>query len=117
MNRPLIGVLLLSGLAACDREADTAAPTPSVQAASARTLGDRLLTGLDARTQWSTRHVKINLSGPWITASFVDPEGKNVLVHAWPKTQNDFNVPMMRLDGGAVLYAMTDAEWEELGRQ
>lgn len=57
--------------------------------------------------------------GPCVQSSRGDstPMGKSVIVHAWAANENDFNVAMMRLDGGLVLHEITEVEWGELQRR
>jgi hypothetical protein len=51
---------------------------------------------------------------PAIELSLRDPAGKRVDLQAWPSDRNDFNVAVMRLDGGSLLYEISAQEWEAL---
>ena len=96
---------------------------PSVATAQANTnadsnrqapLEERLLEELAARRTWKTGHVKIWLQNPTVSVVLTTRDGQQVEVHAWPENQNDYNVAMMRIDRGDVLYAMTAQEYQEL---
>ncbi len=76
----------------------------------------RLTSNLKNRRTWKITQVKIWLNNPSIVITFKQPNSKQINIHAWPENQNDFNVPMMRLDFGEDLYKLTENEYEELNR-
>lgn len=76
-------------------------------------VGDPWTPPLGERQQWRVGTVKVWLARPSITAR-VNSGGRSVVVHAWAANENDFNVPMMRLDEGDTLYAATDQELQTL---
>jgi hypothetical protein len=105
---------LLLAASACDRR-NAQQPTAVTRAVSAPvSLDERLLETLDDRRQWRSNAVKIWLTNPTVATDLSSSKHKSVRVHAWPHNQNDFNTAMMRLNGGDILYAITDNEFEEL---
>lgn len=110
----LIGMMVLSMPTGCERRTDSNLSNDDQTMTSLGDLDERLLTGLEARRQWKTTGVKVQLARPTITVSLKDSQGTSVIVHPWPSRENDFNIAMMRLDSGPILYAITNDEWEEL---
>lgn len=95
-----------------------AGPAPSASADAGsndlRSLEERLLENLAARRTWKTNGVKIWLANPTVSVVLTTKDRKRVEVHAWPENQNDFNIAMMRIDRGDVLYAITAQEYQQL---
>jgi hypothetical protein len=109
-----IVALLVPVSGGCDRR-DAQPPPPARQPATApASLDDRLLGTLDRRRQWSSNGVKIWLKHPTVALDVKATDGKPVRLHVWGDNENDYNTAMMRLNEGAVLYAITKAELEEL---
>lgn len=109
--------LIATILASCERQ--SAPATVDVEKSASRgseriALDEQLLTGLGERRKWSSSGVKIHLKKPTVETVLTATGGKAVVVHAWGPNENDFNVAMMRLDSGPVLYAITEEEWREI---
>jgi hypothetical protein len=80
-------------------------------------VGRRLyssLRPLGSRRQWPSNAVRIWLENPTVAIDITSSDHKPVRVHAWGHNENDYNTAMMRLDEGDVLYAISNAEFEEL---
>jgi hypothetical protein len=106
--------LLVAAGGGCDgRDAQT--PQPAGQPATApASLDDRLLGTLGSRRQWPSNAVKVWLKKPTVALDVKATDGRPIRLHAWGDNANDYNTAMMRLNEGAVLYAITEAEFEEL---
>ncbi len=74
----------------------------------------QILANLDTRRSWPAETVKIRLRSPTVIARTVLPNGSEVHVHAWPGNQNDFDVPMVRIQNGNLLYEVTVDEYARL---
>jgi hypothetical protein len=112
-------LLIVPALAfACDRGDDAGRSQPggqsSTAAAASRPLDERLLSSLDGRRQWPVNSAKVWLGNPTVATGLRSSGGRTVLVHAWGRDETDYNTAMMRVARGDVLYALTDAEFEEL---
>ena len=66
-----------------------------------------LLQDLPNRESWNTEMVKIWLEKP----VFVIKHENGLLLEAWPDNENDFNVPMLRVDKGQHLFKLSDMEY------
>lgn len=108
-----IAALLVATGGGCDRRG-AQTPQPAPPATAPGSLDNRLLRDLDSRRQWPTNAVKVWLKNPTIALDIKPADGKPLRLHAWARNENDYHTAMMRLDGGDVLYALTDAEFEEL---
>jgi hypothetical protein len=111
-TRLLGGTLLLAIIVGCDQDSQTQ-PAPSSQPANVP-LAERLLDDVGRRRHWASNAVKIWLSNPTVRITLAPAGRKPVQVHAWGSNENDFRTAMMRMDQGDVLYAITDAEFDEL---
>lgn len=116
VNTVLVGSALV--VVSCDRPGDDRAssgdPGPAV-AASDR-LGDSIAASLAPRRQWKVDEVKVSLRSPDVTAELERFAGGALRVEAWRASNNDFHTPMIRVDGGELLYAITEEELAELSR-
>ena len=115
-GRFLATFTLLVAFGACDsRDARQSPRQPPTRAATRpASLDDRLLGTLDGRRQWPSNAVKIWLKNPTVSLEMRSSDNRPVRVQAWAHNQNDYNTAMMRLNEGDVLYAITNAEFEEL---
>jgi len=86
-------------------------PIPAISAGT-KTSGVELLRDLSTRKTWAVGSVKAHIAVPELRARVLSPTGEYVDVHAW--RHNDFDTPMMRIDGGDLLYALTESEFETL---
>lgn len=71
---------------------------------------------LAGRRTWPSTGVKIWLSNPTVVVSCRKGVGSSTLLHAWGGNENDFNVPMARVNSGDTLFQLTQAEFVELSR-
>jgi len=69
---------------------------------------------LEARKGREWKAVKIDLAHPFVVVTHKAKTGSTTILHAWPETQNDFNVPMIRFNSGAILYEITKDEYRQL---
>jgi hypothetical protein len=118
LTRPLGATIVVAALLGfgCGRiAASSQKATKDESARSACTVdaSPGLLDGLAERRQWSVSAVKINLAKPSVTGTLLSKEGRSVVVQAWAQNMNDYSVPMMRVDNGSLLYALTEQEWKE----
>jgi len=117
-SRRFLGMLtLLVAVGACDRPEEARLSQPPAEpttTAESQPLEEWLLGTLGSRRQWSSNAVKISLNNPNLATTITSPNRKLVRVHAWDHNENDYNTAMVRLDEGDVLYAITNAEFEEL---
>lgn len=111
--RSLAILAILIAVGGCDDRGATN-PQPAAQfAAATASLDERLLQTLDSRRQWPSNAVKIWLKNPTVALEVKATDGKTIRLHAWGCNENDYNIAMMRLNDGDVLYAITNAEFEE----
>jgi hypothetical protein len=119
-RRQFLAILTVLALAVgCESREDgrRSEPPATSPTAAAGSLDERLLESLARRRQWPANSVKVWLSNPTVATQItqVTSSGRrSVLVHAWGGNENDYNTPMIRLDRGDVLYAVTNAELDEL---
>jgi hypothetical protein len=113
-TRILATFALLAATSGCD-DRDARKPQQSAQPATVPTsLDGRLLGSPDSRRQWPGTAEKIWLKNPTVALDVKATDGKPVRLHARGENENDYNSAMTRLNEGAVLYAITQAEFEEL---
>lgn len=118
-NSTLVLLVALLG-AGCDSRSDVASPTIQARKnieVGPSNLGDRLLNNLSARQSWEARLVKCDKNRPSVHTTLTLSSGKSVEVQAWGANSNDYYVPMMRLDGGDLLYELAPEEWRLLASQ
>lgn len=108
----LVVVSLLMIGASCDRR-DKPGANPSATDAPDE-LAERLLGSAATRRQWPAYSVKMWLAKPTVAVTLRAPGGRSVRFDAWSAGENDYNTPMMRIDGGDMLLAITRGEFEEL---
>ena len=65
---------------------------------------------LAQRRSWHVDAVKIWLANPVVVLT----RDNGMLLEAWPATENDYNVPMIRLDAGERLYELSLEEYLRL---
>ena len=94
-------VLLLAIQGGCERQ------TTDTQEPKDRLDLDSLIENLNQRRSWDVRHVKIPLARPDVIAK----QANGMLLEAWAENQNDFHVPMLRLDQADRLYEMSADEF------
>lgn len=75
---------------------------------------DKLVASLDGRRSWPSHAVKVWLKNPNVVVTRRPPAGKPIVVHAWPANQNDYYVPMARINSGDTLYEVSAEEYQEL---
>ena len=75
---------------------------------------DQLISSLDGRRSWSVTGVKIHLKSPDVVVTCGPLSGTHNTIHAWPENQNDFNVPMIRINAGNILYQISEDEFSKL---
>ncbi len=75
-----------------------------------------IVATLAGRRTWPSRGVKVSLRSPNVVVTCRPGEGPTIVLHAWDANENDFNVPMLRMDWGDSLYQLTPEEFGALSR-
>jgi hypothetical protein len=107
--RYILSILLALAPLSCER---TSAPAVVESAAAHEAVAGALLQDVDKRKTWPVRSVKFHASQPELRVQLKSSAGEAVELHAW--RHNDFDTPMMRLNSGDVLYALTESEFASL---
>lgn len=110
MIKIFIILMIVCTVSSCVREENIHATDQGVN------VVDRLINSLEGREVWAGDSVKIFLSNPNVIVTNRHPAGNLTIIHALPDTQNDFHVPMIRVNSGDNLYEISDEEYAELGK-
>ena len=75
---------------------------------------DSILPVLSERRSWSINEVKIPIEHPDLAFEFWDASSIPYEAEIWDKNQNDYNVPMIRINSTDQLYEITEEEFVKL---
>ena len=75
---------------------------------------DSILIQLRSRKSWTTKEVKMDLRHPYIQFNYMTVSSIPLDVEVWGSNQNDYNVPMIRINSQDRLGELTEKEFDQL---
>lgn len=84
--------------------------------AKAEVSATSIVETLAGRRTWPSSGVKIWLRNPTVVITCKNGDGNSAILHAWDGNENDFGVPMARINSGDTLYQLTQEEFGVLSR-